>query len=104
MKVLQKIRIKKFGAIVTDSDSNVSLAQSLISKQFPKILNIHCIAHYFNLISHDILKHSFVTKTLQYCNTLVTFFKKSHICGNLLEKLYIQKEISGDGLKTFTKT
>jgi hypothetical protein len=35
---------------------------------------------------------------------LVTYFKKSHICGDILEKLMVKHNILGGGLKTFVKT
>ena len=104
LSILTQIGNKKFIALVTDNGSNVNLARSLISTQYPQIFNIRCIAHCFNLISHDILKHSFAKNTIQYCNVLVTYFKKSHFCGNLLESLIAKHEISGGGLKTFVKT
>jgi hypothetical protein len=104
LSIIIYIGNKKFIALVTDNGSNVNLAQNLIFLQFPQILNIYCIAHCFNLISHDILKHSFAKHTIQYCNTLVTFFKKSHFCGNLLESLISKYEISSGRLKTFVKT
>ena len=80
------------------------MARNLIFQQYPKIFNIKCIAYCLNLISHDILEHRFANKTLRYCNTLVTYFKKSHICDNLLEKIISEKQISGGGLKTYVKT
>jgi Protein of unknown function (DUF 659) len=104
LKVITQIGKKKFIAVITDNGSNVTLARNLITNQFPRIFNIPCISHCFNLISHDILKHSFAKNTIQYCNALVTYFKKSHFCGNLLESLIAKYEISGGGLKTFVKT
>ena len=92
-----------FYPTVTDNASNVTLARKLISQQYPKIFNIKCIAHCLNLISHDILEYRFANKTLRYCNILVTYFKKSHICGNLLEKIIAEKQISGGELKTYVK-
>ena len=35
---------------------------------------------------------------------LVTYSKKSHICGNILEKLMAKHNILGGRLKTFVKT
>jgi hypothetical protein len=57
-----------------------------------------------NLISHDILQHDFAAKIIKYCNILVSYFKKSHQCGDLLEKLILKNEILGGGLKTYVKT
>ena len=104
LKVLKSIRIKKFVAIVTDNGPNIKLARNLISIEFPTIFNISFIAYYFNLIYHDILKHTFAKKTIQYCNMLVIYFKKSHICDDILEKLMVKHNILGGELKTFVKT
>ncbi|CAJ0769510.1 17357_t:CDS:2 [Entrophospora sp. SA101] len=38
--VLTKIGVQKFGAVVTDKAANIKLAQELISKEYPKIINI----------------------------------------------------------------
>ena len=80
------------------------MARELVSREFPNIFNVRCIAHCLNLISQDILKHEFAAKIVKYCNVLVTYFKKSHLCGGLLENLIHSKEISGGGLKTYVKT
>jgi hypothetical protein len=38
------------------------------------------------------------------CNTIIKFFKMSHICHDLLSKLAKNLKIEGGGLKTFVKT
>ena len=103
LSIIENIGSKKFVAIVTDNGSNVSLARRLVSTQYTKIFNVRCIAHCLNLISHDILGHSFANKLISYCNVIVTFFKKSHICGNLLEKVIAKNQILCGGLKTYVK-
>lgn len=104
LKVISSIGTNKFVAIITDNGSNVTLARKLITNQFPKIFNIRCVAHCVNLISHDFLKHNFAEQTLKYCNILVKFFKNSHKCNDLLEKLIMKYQITGGGLKTYVKT
>ena len=104
LKILNKIGINKFYTILTDNGPNVLLAWQLISTQFPKIFNVRCIAYCMNLISHDILQHDFAAKIIKYCNILVSYFKKSHQCGDLLEKLILKNEILEGGLKTYVKT
>jgi Protein of unknown function (DUF 659) len=104
INVINKIGGNKFTAIVTDNGANVAKSREIVSSQYPKILNIRCITHCFNLITHDILNHSFANKIIRYCNTLVNYFKKSHICGSLLEKLICEKKIIGGGLKNYVKT
>ena len=104
LEVIRSIGSKKFVSVVTDNGSNVALARELITREFPNIFNIRCIAHCLNLISQDILKHEFASKIIKYCNVLVTYFKKSHLCGSLLENLINTKGIYGGGLKTYVKT
>jgi hypothetical protein len=53
--VLTKIGVKKFSAVVTDNAANVKLARELISKEYPRIINIRCIAHFINLITKSII-------------------------------------------------
>ena len=50
------------------------------------------------------MKHDFAAKIVRYCNVLVNYFKKSHQCGDLLEKLILKNEVLGGGLKTYVKT
>ena len=57
-----------------------------------------------NLILHDFLKHGFAKKTIKYCNILVKFFKNSHKCNDLLEKLMKKYQIVEGKLKTYVKT
>lgn len=54
-KIIEKIGAKKFSAVVTDNASNVRLAREIISKEYPSILNLRCIAHFINLITKSIL-------------------------------------------------
>ena len=54
-KIIDKIGVKKFSAIVTDNASNVRLAREIVTKDYPSILNLRCIAHFINLITKSIL-------------------------------------------------
>ena len=54
-KIIEKIGAKKFNAVVTDNASNVRLAREIISKEYPSVLNLRCIAHFINLITKSIL-------------------------------------------------
>src|SRR5205085_8872243 len=58
----------------------------------------------FNLITKDLIKHLFASKIIQYCKTLVTYFKKSHLPNNLLMAKISEKNILGGGLKTYVDT
>ncbi|PKK71526.1 hypothetical protein RhiirC2_865552 [Rhizophagus irregularis] len=102
--IIEKISAKKFSAIVTDNAANVRLARELVTQEYPKILNLRCIAHFINSITKSILDHSITTKILAACNTIAKFFKTSHICHNLLSEYAKNLEIEGGGLKCFIKT
>jgi len=49
---------------VTDAGSNVHSARKLISEKNPHILNIKCIAHSLNLITKDLIKHTFAKRII----------------------------------------
>ena len=82
-EVIKKIGPEKFSAIVTDAGANIQNARKIITEKYPNILNIRCIAHAINLISKDICNTSFANQILTRCNTIVTFFKKSHRGGKI---------------------
>jgi hypothetical protein len=102
--VLKDVGIQKFAGIVTDAGSNVHNARDIISKKFPHILNIRCIAHSLNLITKDLIKHTFAKRIIQWCTVIVTYFKKSHRPKELLELKISEKQIAGGGLKTYLDT
>jgi len=81
-EVLEKIGVEKFSAVVSDAGANVQNARQIITTKYNNILNVRCIAHAINLISKDVYNTSFANRLLTKCNTLVTFFKKSHHAGN----------------------
>jgi hypothetical protein len=71
----------KFGAIVSDNGSNVRKAREIIEKKYPKIKNIRCISHCVNLISCDVVQHTFADKLLRRVNILATFFRNNAMGG-----------------------
>ena len=102
-KILEDIGVHKFAGIVTDAGSNVHSARNLISGKFPHILNIRCIAHSLNLITKDLIKHTFAKRIIQWCTVIVTYFKKSHRQRTVRIKIS-EKQIAGGGLKTYLDT
>ena len=64
---------------------------------FTSLINIYLFI--FNLIDH-----STITKILTDCNSIIKFFKMSHIYHDLLSKSANTLKISGGGLKSFIKT
>ncbi|PKB98047.1 hypothetical protein RhiirA5_427920 [Rhizophagus irregularis] len=61
-------------------------------------------AHASNLISKDICSTSFANQILTKCNTIVTYFKKSHQGGSSLKDEAKACDISGGGLKKWVDT
>jgi hypothetical protein len=102
--VINRIGNKKILAIVSDNGANVALARHLICSKYKNIMNLRCIAHCYNLISKDILKHTFAERMIQRANRVVQFFKKSHKAAAILKETIKQHEISGGGLKTYVET
>jgi len=102
--IITKIGVEKFSAIVSDNGANVAAARSIIHKNHPSILNLRCIAHCFNLLSHDILKSHFGMKLIRFCNILCNFFRSSHIGASLLENAIKEKAIKGGGIKLYVQT
>src|SRR5436190_24107789 len=64
---------------------------------FTSLINIYLFI--FNLIDH-----STITKILTDCNSVIKFFKMSHICHDLLSKSANTLKITGARLKRFIKT
>ena len=83
-EVITKIRPEKFSAIVMNAGANIQNARKIITEKYQNILNIRYMAYAINLISKDICNTSFANRILTRCNTIVTFFKKSHQRGNYL--------------------
>ena len=82
-EIMKKIGLLKFSAIVSDSGANIRNARQIITEKHKNILNVRCMAHAINLISKDICSTSFANQILTKCNTIVTYFKKSHKGGKL---------------------
>jgi hypothetical protein len=88
-EIIKKIGPEKFSAIVTDAGANIQNARRIITDKYQNILNIRCIAHAVNLISKDICNTTFANRILTRCNTIVTFFKRSHQGGMFLQFLLL---------------
>jgi len=88
-EVIKQVGPENFSAIVSDAEANVQNARKIITEKYPNILNIRYIVHSINLISKDICNTSFANKILTRCNTIVTFFKRSHQGGILFYFIFI---------------
>ncbi|GBB85292.1 hypothetical protein RclHR1_11850007 [Rhizophagus clarus] len=94
--IIKQIGLEKFSAVVSDAGANIQNARKIISEKYPNILSVHCIAHSINLISKDICNTPFANKILTRCNTIVTFFKRSHQEGAALKKEFKNYNLQAD--------
>ena len=77
-EIINIIGSTNFSAIVSDSGANIQNTRQLITEKYENILNVCYMAHTINLISKDICFTLFANRILTKCNTIVTFFKRSH--------------------------
>jgi hypothetical protein len=103
-QVLNEIGVTKFIGLVSDSASAMKLAKNIIHNRYPSIIILHCIAHQLHLISHDICCLSYISNLISKCNSIVSYFKKSHIAGDLLNNTIKNMLITGGSLKMACKT
>ena len=83
-EIINRIGLSKFAAIVSDNGANVRKAREIIQTKYPKIKNIRCISYCVNLISCDIVQHSFANNLLKKVNTLASFFRNNAMAGKNL--------------------
>jgi Protein of unknown function (DUF 659) len=79
--IINRIGPSKFAAVVSDNRANVRKAREIIQTKYPCIKNIRCISHCINLISCDIVQHSFANKILKKVNILASFFRNNAMAG-----------------------
>jgi Protein of unknown function (DUF 659)/BED zinc finger len=103
-KIINNIGQDKIAGLITDGAANCKMARRLIKEKYPRIITMWCIAHHLNLISKDICKHEFALSTINKCQTLVSFFSKSHQGMATLRSSISNLQIKGGGIKTSTKT
>ena len=103
-KIINHIGSDKIAGLVTDGAPNCKVARRLIKQKYPRIITMWCIAHHLNLISKDICKHKFALSTINKCQTLVSFFSRSHQGMAILRESINNLQIKGGGIKTSTKT
>jgi len=53
--IVKKIGPEKVTALVTDNAANCVRAQEVVTSQFPNIIDLWCIADFFNLITKHIM-------------------------------------------------
>ena len=103
-KILEKIGLNKFAAVVTDAGSNLRVARRLIHEAYPHILDLRCVAHAINLIASDFCELDSLKEIIANCGSILNFFKTSHIThGHYQEQLKIMK-IKGGEIKSYSKT
>ncbi|CAG8583102.1 17945_t:CDS:2 [Cetraspora pellucida] len=101
---INKYTNSQINCLVSDSASSIKLAKNIIQNKYPSIIILHCIAHQLHLISYDICCSSYISNLISKCNSIVSYFKKSHIAGDLLNNIIKNMLITGGGLKMAYKT
>ena len=79
--IINHIGLSKFMTVVNNNGTNVRKARKIIQTKYPCIKNIRCISHCINLISCDIVQHSFANKILKKVNILALFFRNNTMAG-----------------------
>jgi hypothetical protein len=103
-KVIEKIGVSKFAAIVTDSAANCKVARRLTSSNYPHIWDIRCAAHAVNLIAADLTKVNKIKDFIKKCNMIIRFFHNSHQGNAYLKQGLTNMKIKSEGLQTWIKT
>ena len=75
--------------IVSDNGANMRKAREIIQTKYLCIKNIRCISHYINLISCDIIQHSFANKILKKVNILASFLETIQWQVGIQVKIYL---------------
>ncbi|GBB92796.1 hypothetical protein RclHR1_20590003 [Rhizophagus clarus] len=65
IKIVDDIDPEKVAAVVTDNAPDARVAQRILCKKYPHILNIRYMTHCINLIMKDVCKHTFVADTVR---------------------------------------
>ena len=79
--IINCIGPSKFTAVVSDNRANVRKTREIIQTKYPYIKNIRCILYCINLISYNIIQHSFANKILKKVNILALFFRNNAMAG-----------------------
>lgn len=90
--------------MVTDAEAALRAAKKEITKKYPHILAVRCIAHHINLITKDIVSIGWAKNTLKKCQQIVSFFHNAHRAGEALRDEIISSFSIGGNLKSSVKT
>ncbi len=79
-------------------------AKNLVNMKYNHIIPIRCIAHHVNLLTTDIMKHSYSKGIITKCMTIIKYFRHSHQAGATLSQEIENVLVKGGGLKGYCKT
>ncbi len=96
--------MNKFAAVVTDSGSNLRVARWLTHEAYSHILDLWCIAHAINLITSDFCKLDSLKVIIANCDSILSFFKISHIAHDYYQEQLKIMQIKGEEIKSYSKT
>ncbi|CAH1769419.1 5540_t:CDS:2, partial [Entrophospora sp. SA101] len=81
-RVIEKIGLHKFAAVVTDSGSNLRVARRIINESYSHVLSFRCAAHAANLIASDFcgeIKSYTKTRWGSFCMTVDSIIRSKPV-------------------------
>jgi hypothetical protein len=103
-KIVEKIGLDKFTAVVTDNASNCRVARRMIEEKYGHIWDIRCAAHAINLIAADLVKINDIKEFISNCGMITGFFNNSHQASSILAQGLKNMKINIERLQTWCKT
>ncbi|MBW0531539.1 hypothetical protein O181_071254, partial [Austropuccinia psidii MF-1] len=99
----KQISFQNICAIVTDSPSVMIKFQTLLTRDHPHIMRVHCILHAFNLIAKDFMNHPMMASIIKGNKMLVNYFTSSSFWSEYLSQWADENEIR-HGLSTLCES
>lgn len=86
VKILEEIGSERVAAIVTDNAANMRKLRQNISEKYPAIFDLRCMPHYINLITQDIVNHSWAKEVVKSSMAIVNYFNNHTRQNTMLAK------------------
>ncbi|MBW0536016.1 hypothetical protein O181_075731 [Austropuccinia psidii MF-1] len=99
----KQISFQNICAIVTDSPSVMIKFQTLLTRDHPHIMRVHCILHAFNLIAKDFMNHPIMASIIKGNKMLVNYFTSSLFWSEYLSQ-WADKNKIRHGLSTLCES
>ncbi|KAF8510966.1 ribonuclease H-like domain-containing protein [Gautieria morchelliformis] len=90
---MDRIGMKKFSGISSDSTGNTKLAREIVAKAVPWIISLPDVCHLLNNTAKDIGKIPFFADTITRLRSIIKYFRKSSYAKRHLTALRIYLDI-----------